>query len=92
MVVLYHDLFTFCMKHEVSFSITLHESYPAGTWRKNDIILMSMRRDDIASKLIQRHFGTTCPLGIKNVHNHDLFTFKYKISYISPYNVSLSIS
>ena len=35
---------------------------PAGTWRKNDVVLMSMRRDDVASTLIRRHFGIKCPL------------------------------
>ena len=41
---------------------TLEQS-PAGTWRKNDVVLTSMRRDDVASTLIRRHFGTKCPLG-----------------------------
>ena len=29
----------------------------------NDAVLTSMRRDHVASTLIQRHFGTKCPLG-----------------------------
>ena len=36
---------------------------PAGTRRKNDVVLTSMRRDDVASTSIQRHFVTKCPLG-----------------------------
>ena len=38
-------------------------SYPAGIWCKNDVVLTSMRRDDVASTLIRRHFRTKCPLG-----------------------------
>ena len=34
-----------------------------GTQRENDVVLTSMRRDDVAATLIQRHFGTKCPLG-----------------------------
>ena len=36
---------------------------PAGIWCQNDVELTSMRRDDVASTLIRRHFGTKCPLG-----------------------------
>ena len=36
---------------------------PAGIWCHNDVILTSMRRDDVASTLIRRHFHTKCPLG-----------------------------
>ena len=36
---------------------------PAGTWRKNDVVLTSMRRDYVASTSIRRHFGTKCPTG-----------------------------
>ena len=35
----------------------------AGTWHENEVVLTSMRRDDVASTLIRRHFGTKCPLG-----------------------------
>ena len=38
-------------------------SYPAGIWCKNDVVLTLMRRDDVASTLIRRHFRTKCPLG-----------------------------
>ena len=38
--------------------------YPADIWCENDVVLMSMRRDHVASTLIQRHFGTKCPLGL----------------------------
>ena len=36
-------------------------SVPAGTRRKNGVVLTSLRRDDVASKLIRRHFATKCP-------------------------------
>ena len=36
---------------------------PAGTWRTNDIVLTSMRRDYDASASIRRHFVTKGPLG-----------------------------
>ena len=31
--------------------------------RQNDVVLTSMRRDDVASTLIRRHFYVMCPLG-----------------------------
>ena len=37
--------------------------FPAGTWSKNDVVLTSMRRDDVMM-WIRRHFGTMCPLGV----------------------------
>ena len=37
--------------------------YPADIWCENDVVLTSMLRDHVASTLIQRHFGTKCPLG-----------------------------
>ena len=37
--------------------------FPAGIWCENDVGSTSMRRDDVASTLIRRHFGTKCPLG-----------------------------
>ena len=36
---------------------------PAGLWCQKDVVLTSMRRDDVASTLIRRHFGTKCSLG-----------------------------
>ena len=36
---------------------------PAGIWCENDVVLTSMRRTNVASTLIRRHFGTKCPLG-----------------------------
>ena len=36
---------------------------PSGQMTKNLVVLTSMRRDDVASMLIRRHFGTICPLG-----------------------------
>ena len=34
-----------------------------GIWCQNDVVLTSMRRDDVASTSIRRHFGTKCLLG-----------------------------
>ena len=36
---------------------------PAGTCRKNDAVVTSIRRDDVVSTSIRRHFGNICPLG-----------------------------
>ena len=36
---------------------------PSGHMTKNDVVLTSMRRDDVASTLIRRHFGE-CSLGM----------------------------
>ena len=36
---------------------------PSGTWRKNDVVPTSVRRDDIVATSIRHHFGTICPLG-----------------------------
>ena len=41
---------------------------PAETRCKN-VVLMSMRHDDVASTSIRRHFGTICPL-----HRYILFS------------------
>ena len=43
---------------------------PAGTSRKNEIVLTSMQRDDIASTSIRYHFGTKCPLGGVSLAQH----------------------
>ena len=32
--------------------------------RKNDVVLMSMRRDDVASTSIRRQFGSVCLLAL----------------------------
>ena len=37
--------------------------HPAGIWCQNDVVLTSMRRDDVASTLFRRHFHTKCQLG-----------------------------
>ena len=50
----------FCSVLFCSFS-----SIPAGIWWQNDVVSTSMRRDDVASTLIWRHFGTKCPRGWK---------------------------
>ena len=39
------------------------KDYIQKTHYVNDVLLTSMRRDDVASMLILRHFGTKCPLG-----------------------------
>ena len=39
------------------------QTITAGIWCENDVVLTSMRRDDVASTLIRRHFLTKCPLG-----------------------------
>ena len=44
-------------------SICYFDLHPAGIWCENDVGSTSMRRDDVASTLIRRHFGTKCPLG-----------------------------
>ena len=49
--------------------------YPAGIWCQNDVVLTSMRRDDVASTLIRCHFGTKCPLGILSPMRQGLFLF-----------------
>ena len=36
---------------------------PAGTWRRNDVVLTSMRRDFVAWTSKQRHFDVMCLLG-----------------------------
>ena len=36
---------------------------PAGTWRRNNVGLASMRRDDVASTSLRRYFDVMCPLG-----------------------------
>ena len=42
-----------------SFTTTI----PAGTQHQNDVVSTSMRRDDVASTLIRRHFNVVCLLG-----------------------------
>ena len=53
--------------------------FPVGIWSQYDVVLTSMRRDDVASTLIQRHIGTKCPLGLFYTsyyqHQYDYFTF-----------------
>ena len=41
----------------------LEKEIPADIWCENDVVLTSMRRDHVASMLIQCHFGTKCLLG-----------------------------
>ena len=36
---------------------------PAGTWRRNDVVLTSMRRNYVASTSIRRHCDVMCLLG-----------------------------
>ena len=55
----------------ITGGLQIHPCYawkgPAGTWRENDVVLMSMRRD-FAPTLIWRHFRTKCPLGRRDSH------------------------
>ena len=39
-------------------------SIPVGKLWQKDVVLMSMRRDDVASTFMRRHFYAMCPLGI----------------------------
>ena len=41
----------------------MSQAFPADIWCENNVVSTSMRRDHVASTLIQRHFGTKCPLG-----------------------------
>ena len=41
---------------------------PVGIWCQNDVVSTSMRRDDVASTLIRRHFYVMCPLGSYQIH------------------------
>ena len=52
---------------------------PAGIWCKNDVVLTLMRRDDVTSTLIRRHFRTKCPLG------SDKSIFKIKRCFKTPF-------
>ena len=49
---------------------------PANTWRENDVVLTSMRRD-FAPTSIWRHFGTKCPLGQVDSHFTILSEFAF---------------
>ena len=60
-----------CLYNESNLLIALILQYPpvfinipAGIWCQNDVVLTSMRRYDVASTLIRRHFHTKCPLGL----------------------------
>ena len=37
--------------------------FQVGIWSQNDVVSTSMRRDDVASTFIRRHFHVMCPLG-----------------------------
>ena len=41
----------------------LYLKVPSGHMTQNDVVPKSMRRDDVASTSIQRHFGIICPMG-----------------------------
>ena len=57
----------------------MQDIFPVGIWSQYDIVLTSMRRDDVASMLIRRHFGTKCPLGLFYTsyyqYQYNYFTF-----------------
>ena len=55
-----HLLQFICIKHCVPVEVNV---LPAGIWCENDVVLTSMRRDDVASTLIRCHFRTKCLLG-----------------------------
>ena len=44
-----------------------HQTLPAGTWRRNDVMLASMRREDVASTLVWRRYNVMCPLGLDSL-------------------------
>ena len=44
---------------------------PSRHFVPKDVVLTSMRRDDVASTLIRRHFGTKCPLGQISSESHE---------------------
>ena len=49
--------------HFLAASVRKKSLSPAGTQQQNDVVSTSMRRDYVASTLIQRHFNVVCPLG-----------------------------
>ena len=53
-----------------------------GIWCQNDVVLTSMRRDDVASTSIQRHFDTKCPLGGHDVQSVTLIQTLSLLSFI----------
>ena len=42
-------------------AIRLARGTPGGILRRNDDVLTSMRRNDVASASVRRHFGIMCP-------------------------------
>lgn len=38
--------------------------YPAETWRRVEVVMMSIRHNNIASTSRRRHFNVMCPPGI----------------------------
>ena len=43
----------------------MRNTFPAETWRRNDVALTTMRRDYVASTSVCRHFDAMCPVGCK---------------------------
>ena len=64
---------------------------PMGTLRKNDVVLTSMRREDVASMSIRRHFGTICPLGTFNISNTDILKNPLKSKNIQKIYFEISV-
>ena len=44
--------------------------YPAGTWRWNVVVLMSMRRSDVALTSLRSHLNVNYPLGVRRGLNN----------------------
>ena len=56
------------------YSLTVpRHCFPAGTCRRNDVILTSMRHHHVASTSVRRHFDVMCPLGCIAVYYFSLF-------------------
>ena len=56
-----HSTFIIVLKY--CFCYKLVTVIPVGIWCQNDVVITSMRRDDVASTFIRRHFYVECPLG-----------------------------
>ena len=45
--------------------------YQAATWRRNDVVLTSMRRDEVASTSVQRYYDVMCLMSSFFYHKKD---------------------
>ena len=68
-------IYTVCLaqwsKREYIILYVKNTLTPAGTWRRNDVMLTSMRRKDVALTLIWRHFDVMSPL--EHIQKRDIF-------------------